>query len=198
MARKKATKKKATRKKAGARNKEGDLARIRFSHSNTFSLGEAGAAWLAGILEVPTDGLRGALPPGVRDDDTEKAYDALDGKLLGSISAEVFFGNFSDPGLIFASPEEILVDSLSAVEGDASIDYLAIWDGEGGSEVLEVAVSVAFEFALTEGVDLSDEYPEDDALCGEIAELRNMFNFSVGDLEVADEDESFQHEWALV
>ena len=59
-------------------------------------------------------------------------------------------------------------------------------------------MSVAFEFALTEGVDLSDEYPEDDALCGEIAELRNMFNFSVGDLEVADEDESFQHEWALV
>ena len=80
----------------------------------------------------------------------------------------------------------------------SAIYYLAIWDGEDGSDVLEVSVSVAFEFVLTEGVELSDEYPEDDALCGEISELRNMFNFSVGDLKVADEYESFQHEWALV
>ena len=140
-------------------------------------------------------------PNGYRDIKTEKIYELIDKVLLPQITYSLFFDNFSNPGLLFVEPTELIINAgkLGTKLIGSRIVYFAIWDADetdGGQKRLEIEVEAIFELKVVGDVDIEnpDDY-EDTEIGDQLRECTNMFNISFDDFEYEDENEVLNHDW---
>lgn len=172
-----------------------------FTMHKGFDLDEGELAQLCGILGL--DGmdelirLAGGVASGRRRESNEHDYRSIDNVLLPHIEALVFFGNFSQPELVFPNSEELsfdLAESNAALKG-SRITYFAVWDGEGSKHKrFEIELEAKIILEVVPGAVCEDfESIEDEVLRRELRECRNMFNFGVRGLDL-DDNEVLDHE----
>jgi hypothetical protein len=193
----------------GARNRLSGLqsggirkAIFTFSHQNNYDLDLKDIDTVTAILGVRDESGLKTLPikERHRDDDAEAAYSGLDRLILPKMHLEIFFNNFSDPGLIFANPRNFDIDMkirdprLKACR----ITYFALSDRENEKAGKRLALGLEAKILLNVLDDIDIENPEefDEAnLHNQFRDCRNMFNFSTKDFEYYD-DEDLDHEWS--
>jgi hypothetical protein len=173
-----------------------------FSHQYNFDLDLEGINTITMILGVRDDtGIKTlAIRQRHRDDDTEAAYSRLDRLILPKMRLEIFFNNFSDPGLIFANPKNFDIDMRSRDPRLKScrITYFALSDRKNEKARKRLALGLEAKILLNVLDDVDIENPEEvegTNLQDQIRECRNMFNFFIKDFEYYD-DEGLDHEWS--
>jgi len=136
---------------------------------------------------------------GTRNLATETGYLKLDEILLSRIELNVFFGNFSDPKIVFSNPVDFFYsaeDNTHNFRG-ARITYLGVWESTQDDKYLSIdlAVEATFVLDVQSVVNLENpEQEEDELVLDQLSECRNMFNFSIKDFEYFDDD-VLDHDW---
>lgn len=164
---------------------------------------------LAALLQqinLPTIAeLEELIPDGPRDSSTLAEYTKLEQLFLPILRLDIFWDNFSAPGLIFATHKSIsqnLAKVKPPVES-ARIAYMALWDGEDDeskSLELNIEVDVLLEvvdsFDSVAYTDWSSDADKDPSIEDQLRECGNMFNFSFIDIDVEDEG-VFENDWEI-
>ncbi len=136
---------------------------------------------------------------GPRNLATETGYVELDRILLPRIELNVFFGNFSNPKIIFHKPVDFFYSAEERKHNfcEARITYLGVWESTQKDKYLSIdlALEATFELDVQSKVDLQNpEQEEDELVLEQLSECRNMFNFSIKNFEYFDDD-VLDHDW---
>lgn len=129
---------------------------------------------------------------GERRKSNEQQYAALDRQLLPRLKLEVFFTNFSSPGIVFGDVPKRPTASFRG----ARIVYFAVWDGdEANSLAVELSIEAIYAIPVRSHIDIEKPWNNSNAdIEQQLNECRNMFNVFIRGFDY-DDDEVLDHDW---
>jgi len=178
--------------------------RFKFANTNTYEIPtEILESLLQKIKLSDIVALQNLMPDGPRDHSNDVAYKKLEQLFFPLLNVEIFWDNFSEPGLIFTYHKTIS-QNLTKIKPPVEtvrISYIALWDGDADdSKSLELNIEASVLLDVVDGIDISaytdwsSDVEKDANIEDQLRECGNMFNFFFKDIDLED-DGVFENDW---